>query len=356
MKGMKMVVKAVIMAGGKGERFWPLSRERFPKQLLSLTGKRSLLQETVERIKPLIPSQDILVVTRHPLGRIIERQLPQVPRKNIISEPTGRNTAPCIGLAAKMIKEDAVMVVLPADHIIKPKRKFLNTLRKAVTLAREMENLITIGIKPTYPATGYGYIEIGTKEKQQSTRDKRQIFRVKRFVEKPSKRKAESFLKSGRFFWNSGMFIWKKSVILKAIEKHMPSLYRGLEMISSKNISKLYPKLPDISIDYGIMEKAKNSLVIPANFSWEDLGSWESLDRFLSRDGNKNVIIGRVSTIDTRNCIMVNRKGLLSVIGISDLIVVSTEDATLVLPKGKGQELKRLVENLRRDPKLIKYT
>jgi len=346
---MEMVIKAVIMAGGKGERFWPLSREKFPKQLLSLTGKRSLLQETVERIQPLIPPEDILVVTRHPLGRAVERELPQVPRKNIISEPVSRNTAPCIGLAAKMIEEDAVMVVLPVDHIIKLQRKFLDTLKKAVTLARETENLITIGIKPIYPATGYGYIEAGAREKQQ-------VFRVKRFVEKPDNKKAERFLKSGRFFWNSGMFVWKKSVILKAIEKYMPSLYHGLEMISLKNISKLYPKLPDVSIDYGIMEKAKNSLVIPANFSWEDLGSWESLDRFLSRDGNKNVIIGRVSTMDTRNCIMVNKKGLLSAIGISDLIVVSTEDVTLVFPKGKGQEMKRLVEKLRRDHKLRKYT
>ncbi|MBA7512208.1 Mannose-1-phosphate guanylyltransferase RfbM [subsurface metagenome] len=343
-----MVVKAVIMAGGKGERFWPLSKEKFPKQLLSLTGKKSLLQETVDRLQPLIPPQDILVVTRRSLARAIERQLPQIPRKNIISEPVGRNTAPCIGLAAKMIKEDAVMVVLPADHIIKPRRKFLDTLKKAVTLAKETENLITIGIKPTYPATGYGYIEAGTRER-------RQVFRVKRFVEKPDKKKAERFLKSGRFFWNSGMFVWRKSVILEAIGKYMPSLYQKLQMISSKNISKLYPGLPNVSIDYGIMEKAKNSLLIPADFSWEDLGSWESLDKFLSRDKEKNAIIGRVSTIDSQNCIMVNRKGLLSAIGVSDLIIVSTEDVTLVFPKGKGQQVKKLVGKLRRDPKLEKY-
>lgn len=344
-----MVIKAVIMAGGKGERFWPLSREKFPKQLLSLIGKRSLLQETVERIQPLIPPRDILVVTRRPLARAIERQLPQVPRKNIISEPVGRNTAPCIGLAAKMIKEDAVMVVLPADHIIRPRRKFLDTLKKAVTLAGETENLITIGIKPTYPATGYGYIEAGNKEK-------RQVFRVKRFVEKPDKKKAKKFLKSGRFFWNSGMFVWKRSVILEAIRKYMPSLYQKLQMISSKNISKLYPGLPNVSIDYGIMEKAKNSLVIPADFSWEDLGSWESLDKFLSRDRKKNAVMGRVSMMDTRNCTMVNKKGLLSAIGVSDLIIVSTEEVTLVFPKGKGQQVKRLVEKVRRVPKLRKYT
>ena len=176
---MEMVIKAVIMAGGKGERFWPLSRDEFPKQLLSFTGKKSLLQETVERIEPFIPPKDILVVTRIPLGNTVSRQLPQLPRKNIISEPVGRNTAPCIGLAAKMIKEDAVMVVLPADHIIKLQRKFLDTLKKAVTLARETENLITIGIKPTYPATGYGYIEVGTKYRKQGTSDKPQVFRVK---------------------------------------------------------------------------------------------------------------------------------------------------------------------------------
>ncbi len=344
-----MVVKAVIMAGGKGERFWPLSREKFPKQLLSLTGEKSLLQETVERIQPLIPPRDILVVTRRPLAKAIERQLPQVPRRNIISEPVGRNTAPCIGLAAKMIKEDAVMVVLPADHIIKPRGKFLDTLKKAVTLAKETENLITIGIKPTYPATGYGYIEAGNKEK-------RQVFRVKRFVEKPDNKKAERFLKTGRFFWNSGMFVWKKSVILEAIRKYMPSLCQRLQMISSKNISKLYLGLPNVSIDYGIMEKAKNSLVIPADFSWEDLGSWESLDKFLSRDRKKNAVMGRVSTIDSGNCIMVNRKGLLSAIGVSDLIIVSTEDVTLVFPKGKGQQVKKLVEKVRKTPKLRKYT
>ena len=345
---MKMVIKAVIMAGGKGERFWPLSREKFPKQLLSLTGKKSLLQETVDRLQPLISPQDILVVTRRPLARAIERQLPQLPRKNIISEPVGRNTAPCIGLAAKMIKEDAVMVVLPADHIIKPRRKFLDTLKKAVTLAKETENLITIGIKPTYPATGYGYIEAGNKEKQQ-------VFRVKRFVEKPDKKNAERFIKTGRFFWNSGMFVWRKSVILEAIGKYMPSLYQKLQMVSSKNISKLYPGLPNVSIDYGIMEKAKNSLLIPADFSWEDLGSWESLDKFLSRDRGKNAIIGRVSMMDTQNCTIVNKKGLLSAIGVSDLIIVSTEDVTLVFPKGKGQQVKKLVEKLKKDPKLKRY-
>jgi len=353
---MKGQVKAVIMAGGKGERFWPLSRENLPKQLLSLVGKRSLLQETVNRLQPLIPPQDILVVTRRPLGRDIKRQLPKVPKKNIISEPVGRNTAPCIGLAAKKIKEDAVMVVLPADHIVKLRRKFLDTLKMAITLARETGSLITIGIKPTYPATGYGYIEAGAREKQKAVSDKRQVFKVKRFVEKPDEKRAERFLKSGRFFWNSGMFVWKKSVILEAIRKYMPSLYYKLQMVSSKNINKLYPGLPNVSIDYGIMEKAKNRLVIPADFSWEDLGSWESLDRFFLRDGNKNSIMGRVSTIDTRNCIMVNRKGLLSAIGVSDLIVVSTEDVTLVFPKGKGQQVKKLVEKLRRAPKLRKYT
>ena len=345
---MKMVVKAVIMAGGKGERFWPLSREKFPKQLLSLTGKKSLLQETVERIKPLIPPRDILVVTRRPLARAIERQLPRVPRKNIISEPVGRNTAPCIGLAAKMIKEDAIMVVLPADHIITPRGKFLDTLKKAVTLAKETGNLITIGIKPTYPATGYGYIEAGKREK-------RQVFKVKRFVEKPDKKKAERFLKSGRFFWNSGMFVWKKSVILEAMRKYMPFLYQKLQMISSKNISKLYPGLPNVSIDYGIMEKANNCLVIPADFSWEDLGSWESLDGFLSRDRKKNAVMGRVLLMDTQNCTVVNKKGLLSAIGVSDLIIVSTDDVTLVFPKGKGQQVKKLVEKLKKDPKLKKY-
>ena len=346
---MKMVVKAVIMAGGKGERFWPLSRDRFPKQLVSLTGKKSLLQETVERIQPLIPPRDILVVTRRPLARAVERQLPQVPRKNIISEPAGRNTAPCIGLAAKMIKGDAVMVVLPADHIIVPRGKFMDTLKRAVTLAGETEDLITIGIKPTYAATGYGYIEVGNKEKQG-------VFGVKRFAEKPDRKKAERFLKTGRFFWNSGIFVWKKSVILEAMRKYMPSLYRKLQMVSSKNIGKLYPKLPDISIDYGIMEKANNSLVIPADFSWEDLGSWESLDKFLLRDRKKNAITGRVLLMDTQNCTVVNKKGLLSTIGVSDLIIVSTDDVTLVFPRGKGQQVKKLVEKLKRDPKLRKYT
>ena len=346
---MKMVVKAVIMAGGKGERFWPLSRDRFPKQLVSLTGKKSLLQETVERIQPLIPPRDTLVVTRRPLARAVERQLPQVPRKNIISEPAGRNTAPCIGLAAKMIKGDAVMVVLPADHIIVPRGKFMDTLKRAVTLAGETEDLITIGIKPTYAATGYGYIEVGNKEKQG-------IFGVKRFAEKPDRKKAERFLKTGRFFWNSGIFVWKKSVILEAMRKYMPSLYRKLQMVSSKNIGKLYPKLPDISIDYGIMEKANNSLVIPADFSWEDLGSWESLDKFLLRDRKKNAITGRVLLMDTQNCTVVNKKGLLSTIGVSDLIIVSTDDVTLVFPRGKGQQVKKLVEKLKRDPKLRKYT
>lgn len=366
--------KVVIMAGGKGERFWPLSTFQSPKQLLSVVGKKTMLQETVERLSSLVSFEDILIVARDPLGEEIGRQLPELPKKNILLEPVGRNTAPCIGWAASSIKEeDCVMVVLPADHIIKPKSKFIKILKAAISQASCEDVLITLGIKPAYPATGYGYIRRGARGKGQESRVKGQeskvkrqesrvkIYKVERFVEKPDERKAKEFLRSGKYYWNSGMFVWRKSVILGAMKKYLPELYRQLNYLRAgtkrKTIKKIYPKLPKVSIDYGVMEKAKNTLVIPGDFSWDDLGSWESVEKYFLQDKEGNILEGKGKLIRSKGCFLLNKdeKHLICGINLENLIVVSTKKALLILPKGKGQEIKKLVGELNKEKSLKEY-
>ena len=360
--------KVVIMAGGKGERFWPLSTFQSPKQLLSVVGKKTMLQETVERLSSLVSLEDILIVARDPLGGEIGRQLPELPKKNILLEPVGRNTAPCIGWAASSIKEeDCVMVVLPADHIIKPKSKFIKILKAAISQASCEDVLITLGIKPAYPATGYGYIKRGAKFKiskpvpDRFRNSKFKIYKVERFVEKPDERKAKEFLRSGKYYWNSGMFIWRKSVILKAMKKYLPELYRQLNYLRAgakrETVKKIYPKLPKISIDYGVMEKAKNTLVIPGDFSWDDLGSWESVEKYFLQDKEGNILEGKGKLIQSKGCFLLNKdeKHLVCGINLENLIVVSTKKALLILPKGKGQEIKRLVGELNKKKSLKEY-
>ena len=352
--------KVVIMAGGKGERFWPLSTFKSPKQLLSVVGKKTMLQETVERLSSLVSFEDILIVARDPLGEEIRRQLPELPKKNILLEPVGRNTAPCIGWAASSIKEeDCVMVVLPADHIIKPKSKFIKILRAAISQASSEDVLITLGIKPTYPATGYGYIKRNSKFKIQNAKCK--IYKVERFVEKPDEGKAKEFLRSGRYYWNSGMFIWRKSVILEAMKKYLPELYHQLNYLRAgtkrETVKKIYPKLPKVSIDYGVMEKAKNTLVIPGDFSWDDLGSWESVEKYFPEDKEGNILEGKGKLIQSKDCFLLNKdeRRLICGINLENLIVVSTKKALLILPKGKGQEIKRLVGELNKKKSLKEY-
>ncbi|MCK4649119.1 mannose-1-phosphate guanylyltransferase [bacterium] len=357
------MVKAVIIAGGRGERFWPKSRIKTPKQLLPIASKKSMLYETVKRIRPLVKSGDILIIARKGLEARIKKELPEVPLENIISEPFGRDTAAAVGLGAILVESkepESVIIILPADHVIGEPKKFLKTLRVAIKAARDTDNLVTMGIKPTRPETGYGYIEISSPVRQFASSP---VYRVKRFAEKPGKKEASKFVKNGRYLWNSGMFIWRASVILEAMKKHMPQLYRGLLEIQKalgtskekRTIEKVYKQLDKISIDYGIMEKAKNTLVVKADYLWDDVGNWQALERILVKDKQGNITRGKVCSIGTKNSIILSDKGIVGTIGLKDLIVVSTKDAILICPKDRAQEVKELVHKLGKNPKLKKY-
>ncbi len=357
------MVKAVIIAGGRGERFWPKSRIKTPKQLLPIASKKSMIYETVKRISPLVKSEDILIIVQKGLGPRIKKELHKILTKNIISEPFGRDTAAAVGLGAILVEKkepDSVMVVLPSDHVIGEPKKFLKTLRVAIRAAQDTDNLVTMGIKPVRPEMGYGYIELGLRF---TVNGLRSVYRVRRFTEKPDREKALKFMKSGKYLWNSGMFIWRTSVILEAMRKHMPKLYRGLLEIQKalgtkkeKRITeKVYKKLDKISIDYGIMEKANNTLVVKADYLWDDVGNWQALERILPKDKERNITEGEICSIDTKDSIILSGKGMVGTIGLKNLIVISTGDATLICSKDRAQEVKELVHRIGRNPKLKKY-
>jgi mannose-1-phosphate guanylyltransferase len=344
---------AVIIAGGKGERFWPRSRGYRPKQFLSLLGQNSLLQQSRERIAALFAPENILVVTGHEHLSLARQQLPDLPPENFISEPEGRNTAPCIGLAAiHLRKRDprAVMAVFPADHLVQGRDVFLQCLEKGFELAETDSALVTIGIVPTRPETGYGYIE---KEENAITGDML-VHKVRRFVEKPNLDNAMAYLQSGRFFWNSGIFIWKAGLILEKFEKHMPELSWGLSAIGMKigseeeeNVMKsIFPSLPAVSIDYGIMEKEKDILVIRGEFGWDDLGSWAALAEWFPKDNDGTAILGEHVAIDTKDCLVYGHSALIATLGVRNLVIVQTSDVVLVCDKERSQEVKTLVQIL----------
>lgn len=349
------MITAVIMAGGKGERFWPKSRKKTPKQLLNLTGEKTMIQETVDRLKGFIEDKNIYIATGEDYAEAIHEQLPQIPKENIIVEPMGKNTAACIGLAAKYIeKKDpkATMIVLPSDHLIKNTENFKSTLLWASRVADHDHNLVTLGITPTQPETGYGYINFDSNTDLPICGH---AYKVKAFVEKPDKHTAVKYLESGEYLWNSGMFIWKVDSILKNIEKHMPKLHEVLNGIAksfdsedfNEILYKEYSKLDSISIDYGIMEKAKNIYVLPGIFGWDDVGSWTSLERIFETDDKGNVVKGNIINLDTNGCIIEGRDKLIATIGIEDLIIVDTEDATLICDKEKAQDVKKLLKELK---------
>jgi mannose-1-phosphate guanylyltransferase len=356
---MRLMITAVIMAGGKGERFWPKSRKKTPKQFLSLTSKKTMIQETVERLKGFIENENIYIATGEEYAEIVKEQLPQILEENIIIEPMGKNTAACIGLAAKYIERkdpNATMIVLPSDHLIKNTQNFQNTLLWAARVAESGENLVTLGITPTHPETGYGYInfESGTELPICSY-----AYKVKAFVEKPNKHTATKYLESGEYLWNSGMFIWKVSTLLSNIEKHMPNLHKSLQEISisfgtdsfEEILYNEYSKLDSISIDYGIMEKAENIYVLPGIFGWDDVGSWTSLDRVYEPDDDGNIIKGNVVNYNTRDCIIEGNGRLIATIGVEDLIVVETDDVTMICSKENAQDVKALLKKLREENK-----
>jgi len=336
----------VILAGGYGERFWPKSKPDIPKQLFSISGKKTLLEETLDRISHLIPKERIFIVTNKDIGAKILSAIPRLKVDNIIAEPMRKNTAPAIALASLYLKnrdKEAVMAILPADHFIPDKEMFLKILSIAYEYAQKKESLITLGIKPTRPETGYGYIEVG---KQIATKNGVSIYEVKSFREKPDQETAKKFLSSGGYLWNSGMFIWHVETILDAFSKFMPELYSKLMKIQNNElkVEEFFQEVENISIDFGIMEKAKNIFMIEGDFKWDDIGSWNALERIYPKDENKNVVLTKHIGIDTQNCIITGEGKLIATIGISDLIVVDTKEAILICPKKRAEEVKKIVE------------
>ncbi len=353
---------AVIMAGGRGTRFWPRSRDRKPKHLLDILSERTIIQETVDRLLPLVPPERILVVTGRTHAAELARQLPDIPAENILIEPVGRNTAPCIGLAAHYIgrlqklhpSEDEIMAVLPADHLITDEARFREVLRAAAKAAAAGRHLVTIGIAPTAPETGYGYLELGDAE--DPVRGEK-VWRVRSVREKPDMDTAKAFLAEGRYVWNSGMFVWTAGAILHAIGQYLPESAHRLTAIAGTfgtagaggyeaTLEKEYQAIDSISIDYGVMEKADNVLVLRGDFGWSDVGSWDALWEISPKDDAGNVLKGAVATTGTKNTLVVARDRLVALAGVEDLIVVDTEDALLVCRRGDSQRVKELVDLL----------
>lgn len=343
---------AVVMAGGAGTRFWPLSRGKHPKQLLPLGGgDESLIRATVRRVAPLIPSERVLIVTSHALVDAIARELPDVPRKNILAEPVGRNTAPCVAWAAATIARtdpSGVLVVLAADHHMADEAGYLNVVRRAVETAASGE-MVTVGIKPTRAETGYGYLEVGEAIAQG-------VMRAKRFVEKPNAQKAEEFLRAGNYLWNSGQFFFRADVVLKSVETHLPELAKALREYDTaagrgeeaRLVETTYGTLPNISIDHGIMEKADRVAVIPGDFGWSDVGSWTTAYELAPKDSVGNAMPATAICVDaTNNYIKSSGKKVVALVGVHDLVVVDTEDALLILPRDRAQDVREIVQRLK---------
>ncbi len=348
-----MKVTAMIMAGGRGERFWPKSRKNLPKQFLSLTDDGvTMIQHTVRRILPLVDMEDIYIVTNRDYKKLAMEQLPELPEENILCEPVGRNTAPCVGLAAMHINkkyDDALMIVLPSDHLIKYNSMFVNVLKDACDVAEKGDNLTTIGITPNYPETGYGYIKFDPDQSES------RAYGVECFVEKPDLSTAKQYLADESYLWNSGMFVWKISTILKNMEKYMPDTYERLltikEAIGTDEqetvLEAEFEKMDSESIDYGIMEKADNIYVLPGTFGWDDVGSWLAVGRIRSTNEFGNTVQGNVITVETKNSIIEGSDKLIAAVGLEDMIVVDTEDALLICDKNHAGDIKKVLENLR---------
>lgn len=349
-----MKVTAVIMAGGRGERFWPRSRNNYPKQFLSLTSDgETMIQKTVARLGSLVAPEDVFVVTNANYAGLVKEQLPELPEENILLEPAARNTAPCIALAAQVIRkkyEDAVMLVLPSDHLIKFTPMFIDTLKTAVGVAETGTNLVTIGITPTYPETGYGYINFDSADNGIPG-----VYSVKRFVEKPNVELAKEYVNSGEYLWNSGMFVWKASSIDKKLRKYLPDMAEGMDRLYDAagtdsfgdTLAKVFPSFRSESIDFGVMEKASGVFTIPGNFGWDDVGSWLALERVNRTNEYGNMVQGDVVSINTKNTIVCGGKKLIATVGIEDLVIVDTDDALLICAKDSTQDVKKVIENLK---------
>jgi mannose-1-phosphate guanylyltransferase len=349
------MLHAIIMAGGSGTRFWPASRRDRPKQLLSLATETPLLRMTFERLSGLVPVERVWVVTTSVTADATRDMLPELPADNVLAEPVGRNTAACAGLAAQATRArdpDATCVVLPADHVIGEEARFRSAMAAGADLVSREGGMLTFGIRPRHPETGYGYLELGEVH---SRADGWTVHRLARFVEKPDADRAASYVDSGRFLWNAGIFAWRAADLLDETRRQIPELAHGLETIggalgtsqADRVMSEVYPSLPATSVDFGIMEGARTCWVIPVDFPWSDVGSWPALAETVPADEAGNAVRGRVRTLDARDNVLVSTGPVLSAVGIDGLVVVATPDAVLVAPKDQAQRVKEVVDGLR---------
>lgn len=345
-------MKFAIMAGGQGTRFWPLSRECQPKQFLAIAGTRTMLQETVARLSPLAQPKDVYVVCGRQYVDLVRKQLPDLGLEKLIVEPVARNTAPCIGLAALYLRRlagNAVMAVLPADHTIGQVAEFHEVLREARRLARKGW-LVTFGIEPTFPSTGYGYIQRAGQIEELG----RTSFKVARFAEKPALEQAAEFVASGEYYWNSGMFVWTVETILEQFRRHMPELHEILLEIDANWDNPalqetLFSRAPRVSIDFGVMEKAEKVATIPCRLDWNDVGNWRAVEDLLCKDENGIAANTRYVQVGSRDCLVHSGSGkLVALVGMENLVVVETPDVVLICRKDRAEDVKQIVEQLRR--------
>ena len=338
---------AVVMGGGQGTRFWPKSTAKKPKQFLVLDGKKSMLRTTVDRLSPLILKENIWFIGNKAHQSLVRSVLKDVPFRNIISEPVGRNTAPCLGLASVYLQHKdphATVVAVPSDHIITKEKAFLAIVKRSLALARQNEVFVTIGIPPNVPHTGFGYIQKGSPLKGRS-----RFYSVKRFVEKPNSATARRYLVSGDYYWNSGMFVFNVNTMLHAIQEHLPEMFEYLmrikKSIGTKSegrvLRSIFPQIEAISIDYGIMEKVSNVVITEGNIGWSDVGSWSALADIRKKDRCGNVVLGNVLAVDSSGNIVEAQRDLIALLDVHDMIIVQTDTATLIAPKQSSEKVKK---------------
>lgn len=354
----------VLMAGGRGTRFWPASRQNNPKQFLPIVGKSTMLQQAYQLVKPLTPPEQTLIITGADLVKKCRAQLPDIPPRNIIGEPEGRNTAPCAALAAFIVRErfgeDAVIQILSADHHFKDKPAYRRILKNGAKLAAKEDILVTFGIVPDRPDVGYGYLEVGATI---ATIGSTEFSKVNRFAEKPNQATANRYFKSGKYLWNSGNFMWRCDTVLAAFKEHKPEMYnllnRNIKKIlasgGKKVLARVFPKLEAISVDYAIMEKSSNVVTTPVDVGWDDVGSWLVMERHTEADEQGNTASIAHFGVDTKNCIIAGEGGMVATIGLEDMVVVKIDDAVFVAPKERLDEIKTLLTEMGKDDFFKKF-
>ena len=356
---------AVIMAGGIGQRFWPKGTSKHPKHFLKIVNDHeTMIQATYKRLTNIFHDERIFVVTNKSYKAEVHRQLPRIPEDNIICEPFGRNTAPCIGLACLFIgqfNKKANVLVIPSDHIIQNVSEYQRVIKSGLNFVTGNGGIVTLGISPTHPETGYGYIQYNLDKMipvqlNENGESSEKVFKVKTFAEKPNLELAKAFIESGDFLWNSGMFIFRVDTMLAEIQNLLPELYQSLVNLDAHILSNdfqkylefEYSRIKGISIDYGVMEKSQNVFTIRSNFGWSDLGSWDEIYNLKDKDANGNVKFGRTVTINTKNCLILNDKIIVATVGVEDLLIVNTEDGLLICKRGDSQNVKEVTDYLKR--------